>query len=319
VYARKTRGTDVRTPRERDADCAVAQAAAVVGDWWSLLIIREVARGRHRFEALQSELDISRKVLAERLRHLVAHEVLEREPYQHGPARYEYRLTGAGWELTPVLVSLQDWSDRWLLGDGALSGIASPDSREAARMRELAGMPVPAVALPASLGGELDVVADADATVLFGYPATGMPSPLPSDWAAIPGAVGCTLENRLFRDAAAGCAADGIAIRGVSTQRPDEQRAFAEAEDIPFPLLSDMALRLAAALRLPTFRAGQALRLKRIVFVIDRSRVIRSVTFPMTDIPTAVREAVDAARAIARPDATIPAGCRRQPAGSSPA
>jgi DNA-binding HxlR family transcriptional regulator/peroxiredoxin len=307
----------MRTPRERDVNCAVAQAAAVVGDWWSLLIVREVARGRHRFEALQGELDISRKVLAERLRHLVDHEVLLRKPYQRGPARYEYQLSGAGWALTQVLVSMQDWADRWLLGDGALSGIASPESGEAARMRELAGTPVPAVALPTTAGGKLDVVADAAATVLFGYPATGAPSPLPSDWAAIPGAVGCTLENRLFRSAAAACAADGIAIRGVSTQRPDEQHAFAEAEDIPFPLLSDMDLQLAAALRLPTFRAGQALRLKRIVFVIDRSRVIRHVIFPIADIPTAVREAIDAARAIARPDAMIPASYRRQPAGSA--
>jgi DNA-binding HxlR family transcriptional regulator/peroxiredoxin len=298
--ASEARRRRVRTLRERDTRCAIAQAAAVVGDWWSLLVIREVARGRHRFDELAGELDVSRKVLAERLRHLVGHGILERAPYQRGPTRHEYRLTGAGWALAPVLVSLQDWSERWLLGDGVLSGTASPDGGEAARMRELAGTRVPALALPATLGEGLDVVADASVTVLFGYPATGTPSPLPADWARIPGAVGCTLEARLFRDAAARCAAEGVAIRGVSTQRPDEQRAFAEAEGIPFPLLSDVDLRFAAALRLPTFRAGQALRLKRIILLVDRSRVVRAATFPVPDIPAAVRDAVDAAAALAR-------------------
>lgn len=290
----------MRTLREQDARCAIAQAVAVVGDWWSLLIIREVARGRHRFDELHTELAISRKVLAERLKHLVEHEVLTREPYQRRPARYRYRLTTAGWALAPVLISLQDWSDRWLLGDGTLTGLAAPETGEAARVHDLVGTPVPPVSLPANRGRHLDVVADAAATLLFGYPATGTPGPLPADWAAIPGAVGCTLENRLFRDVAEACAADGIAIRGVSTQRPDEQRAFAEAEQIPFPLLSDMDLRLAAALRLPTFRAGQVLRLKRIILLVDRSRVIKQVTFPVTDIPTAVTEALGAARGIAR-------------------
>lgn len=86
----------VRSVPERDAACAIAQAAAVVGDWWSLLLVRETARGHHRFDALQEELGISRKVLTERLAHLVEAEVLEKVPYQSGPVRYEYRLTESG-------------------------------------------------------------------------------------------------------------------------------------------------------------------------------------------------------------------------------
>ncbi|MGW6564421.1 winged helix-turn-helix transcriptional regulator [Streptomyces sp. NPDC054975] len=283
----------VRAVPERDAACAIAQAAAVVGDWWSLLLVRETARGRHRFDELQAELGISRKVLTERLGHLVDSGVLDRVPYQEGPVRYEYRLSPAGRALLPVLVAMQDWSDRWLLGDGSLTASADEHSAEALRVQELPGTRLPRLTLPAHTGDERDPVdPDAAATVLFSYPATGRPTPLPEGWDAIPGAVGCTLENRLFRDAYGKFTAAEIAVHGVSTQRPDEQRAFAAAEEIPFPLLSDMDARLAAALRLPTFRAGQTLRLKRAVLVLDRERTVRHVQFPVTDIPHAVETAL---------------------------
>ncbi|MFF3322964.1 winged helix-turn-helix transcriptional regulator [Streptomyces sp. NPDC002889] len=286
-----------RAVPERDAACAVAQAAAVVGDWWSLLLVRETARGRHRFDELQHELDISRKVLTERLTHLVDSGILEKVPYQRGPVRYEYRLTATGRALLPVLVSLQDWADRWLLGDGTLTASADEHSAEAVRMAGLPGTRLPGITLPAHTGGDLDPLdADSVATVLFCYPATGRPSPLPDGWSDIPGTVGCTLENRLFRDAYGQFLAAGVAVRGVSTQRPDEQREFAKAEDIPFPLLSDMDARLSAALRLPTFRAGQSLRLKRAVLVVDRERIVRHVQFPVTDIPAAVTTALGTAR-----------------------
>ncbi|MFC7258734.1 redoxin domain-containing protein [Streptomyces lutosisoli] len=121
----------------------------------------------------------------------------------------------------------------------------------------------------------------------------------PDGWADIPGAIGCTLENRLFRDAYDDFRAAGAEVRGVSTQRLDEQRVFAVEEGIPFTLLSDVELRLAAALRLPVFRAGQALRLKRAVLVVDRERVVRQARFPVTDIPGAVREALAVVRRVA--------------------
>ncbi|WP_329117499.1 winged helix-turn-helix transcriptional regulator [Streptomyces sp. NBC_01353] len=282
-----------RAVPERDAACAIAQAAAVVGDWWSLLLVRETARGRYRFDELQSELGISRKVLAERLNHLVDSGVLDKVPYQEGPVRHEYRLSATGRALLPVLVAMQDWADRWLLGDGTLTASADEHSAEAHRVHELPGTRLPRLTLPTHTGGERDPVdPDAAATVLFCYPATGRPSPLPEGWNDIPGTVGCTLENRLFRDAYREFTAAGVAVHGVSTQRPDEQRAFAAAEEIPFPLLSDMDARLSAALRLPTFRAGQALRLKRAVLVVDRDRTVRHAQFPVTDIPHAVETAL---------------------------
>ncbi|WP_418957673.1 winged helix-turn-helix transcriptional regulator [Streptomyces tritici] len=290
-----------RAVPDRDTACAVAQAAAVIGDWWSLLLVREAARGRHRFDELQRELDISRKVLTERLGHLVDSGVLEKVAYQRNPVRYEYRLTDAGRALLPVLVAMQDWADRWVLGDGRLTALADEDGPEAHRVHDLPGARLPAgLLLPAHTGGELDPVdADAAATVLFCYPATGRPSPLPEGWNDIPGTLGCTLENRLFRDAYPDFTAAGIAVRGVSAQRPDEQRAFAAEEDLPFLLLSDTDHRLSAALRLPTFRTGQMLRFKRLVLVLDRARTVRHVQFPVTDIPAAVETALEQARALA--------------------
>jgi DNA-binding HxlR family transcriptional regulator/peroxiredoxin len=276
-----------------DPDCAIAQAVTVVGEGWNVLIVREVARGRHRFDELAADLRISRKVLTERLTTLLAAGVLHREPYQLRPARYAYRLTARGRALLPVLVALQDWGDRWLLGDGDLTATAADDDAEVNRVRALVGTRVPEVALVATTAANLDVVdPDAARTVLFGYPATGIPGPLPDGWADIPGAAGCTLENRLFREAYPRFRAAGVAVRGFSTQRPDEQRAFAAAETIPFPLLSDTDLALVAGLRLPTFRAADAPRVKRVLLVVAADRTVSAVRYPVTDIPDAVNWAL---------------------------
>ncbi|GAA1368268.1 winged helix-turn-helix transcriptional regulator [Catellatospora chokoriensis] len=282
-----------------DETCGIAQAAAVLGDWWSLLVLREIARGHHRFDALVGELDISRKVLTERLGHLVEHGVVERRPYQTNPVRHEYVLTASGHGLLPVLVGMQDWADRFVLGDGSLTATTpgGDGDREAARIAALPGSRVPAgLTLPSTRGDVGDVVADAGLTVLFTYPATG--TAVPPGWSRIPGAAGCTLENRLFRDAWQSFTAAGATIHGVSTQRPDEQAAFAAAEEIPFPLLSDVDLELAAALRLPTFRAAQQIRHKRVILVIDRDRVVRHGIHPVADIPAAVAAALEAVREI---------------------
>jgi DNA-binding HxlR family transcriptional regulator/peroxiredoxin len=282
--------------RTVDEACGIAQAAAVVGDWWNLLVLREVARGHRRFDELAAELGISRKVLTQRLNHLVEHGVLERSPYQQAPVRHDYLLTERGRALLPVLVSMQDWADRWLLGDGALSATTTSESADAARMASLVGSAVPRVELPGSDGVARDVVGSASATVLFTYPATGRPTPLPSGWFDIPGTAGCTLENRLFRDHWPSFVDAGVAVHGVSTQRPDEQAAFAAAESVPYPLLSDVDLALVAALRLPTFRAAQQLRLKRLILVVDEARVVRHVLYPVLDIPAAVEQSLVLAR-----------------------
>ncbi|MGW5400105.1 winged helix-turn-helix transcriptional regulator [Streptomyces sp. NPDC003952] len=125
-----------------DEACGIAQAAAVVGDRWSLLVLREIICGQHRFDQLVGGLGLSRKILSERLRTLTDHHVLERRLYQERPTRYEYILTKQGLELVPVLVSLQDWADRWLLGDGPFTGVAQDQGVEA-RRNALVGESVP--------------------------------------------------------------------------------------------------------------------------------------------------------------------------------
>ncbi|MFD0268503.1 winged helix-turn-helix transcriptional regulator [Streptomyces sp. NPDC127106] len=281
-----------------DADCSIAQALDVVGDWWTLLIVRDAARGLHRFEEFQRELGVSRKVLAERLKLLVEAGVLTREPYQERPVRHEYRLTPRGRGLLPVLVALQDWGDAWVLGEGEMTATTQEASREAERVHGLRGRRVPELLLPDPVGELRDpVAAETPFTVLYCFPgAYARAESYPPGWAGIPGAKGCTLESCTYRDQLAEFTAAGATVHGVSTQRPDEQRAFAEAERLRFPLLSDADLGLTAALRLPTFRAAGVSRIKRLTLVLDRERTVREVIYPITDIEASVTAALTAVR-----------------------
>ncbi|MFJ9516999.1 winged helix-turn-helix transcriptional regulator [Kitasatospora sp. NPDC101801] len=293
-----------------DDNCAIARSLDVVGDAWTLLILRDVARGLHRFDLLQHELGLSRKVLTERLHLLVDAEVLAREPYQDRPPRYEYRLTPRGRALLPVLVALQDWGDTWLLGPGETTATADPGSQEAERVHALLGTRVPELLLADTTGQLRDPVAGR--TVLYCFPGAFVrPESYPPGWGTVPGAAGCTLESRSYQARLAEFAAVGATVHGVSTQRTDEQRAFAAAEGLDFPLLSDAGLELTAALRLPTVRAGGTTRLKRLTLVIGPDRVIRQVMYPVPDI----LDSVDAAlRAVSGP-----IGCAQEaasPAGS---
>lgn len=288
-----------RTPLD-DADCSIAQALDVVGDWWTLLIVRDAARGVARFDAFQRELGMSRKVLTERLKLLVEAGVLAREPYQERPVRHEYRLTPRGRGLLPVLVALQDWGDTWVLGEGEMTATTEEASREAVRVHALRGTRLPELLLPDRFGELRDPVADAPFTVLYCFPgAYARAESYPPGWAGIPGARGCTLESCTYRDQLAEFTQAGAAVHGVSTQRPDEQREFAEAEALRFPLLSDAELGLVTALRLPTFRAGGVTRLKRLTLVVDRDRQVREVFYPIRDIEASVTAALAAVRAAA--------------------
>lgn len=99
-------------------NCSVARTLDVVGEWWSLLVIRNVFWGQHRFEDLQADLGIARNVLADRLATLVREGVLEKRRYQERPERFEYHLTDAGEDLFAVLMELMRWGDRWRAPDG---------------------------------------------------------------------------------------------------------------------------------------------------------------------------------------------------------
>jgi DNA-binding HxlR family transcriptional regulator len=107
-----------------DMTCSIARTLDVVGDRWTLLILRDVFRGIHRFDGFLESLPIARNVLADRLGHLVERGVLRREQYAEHPPRYEYRLTRRGRELYPVLLALMDWGDQHLPREAAHDGRA---------------------------------------------------------------------------------------------------------------------------------------------------------------------------------------------------
>lgn len=266
--------------RAQPDHCGIAQALDVLGHPWSLLLLRDIAGGRTRFDQLVAETGISRKVLAQRLGELVGDGILERRAYSKRPPRYEYVLTRLGRGALPVLGALQDFGDTWLLGDGRPSANAEGDSNEVARVRALPGFRIP-------LLRTLDPVSDQPLTVVYCYPGNAFP-----DAQDVPGGVGCTLESCTYRDRLGEFAALGAAVVGVSTQRPSEQAAFAKANHIRFALLSDADLELATALRLPTFRSGGTTRLKRQTLIVDRERVVRATLFPIPDVTGSVEEAL---------------------------
>lgn len=277
---------------ELDADCGITQALDVMGDGWTFLIVRDIAGGTTRFDALQRVLGISRRALTERLTHLVEHAVLQRRSYSQHPPRFDYLLTPKGEALLPVLVALQDWGTRHVMGDGRLTATADAASAEARRVHRLVGRRLPRLTLhqhdgqPAALDG-FDTW-----TVLFCFPGAFAPTAQghPPGWSEIPGAAGCTLESMTYASRQPSFATLGAQIRGVSTQRPDQLAAFAEHARLPFPLLSDQDNKLAAGLRLPTFRAGGVDRLKRLTLLVAPDAVIQAIQYPVTDPAASVDE-----------------------------
>ncbi|WP_171166043.1 helix-turn-helix domain-containing protein [Streptomyces sp. I05A-00742] len=99
-------------------DCSIARTLDVIGEWWTPLVLREIFLGRRRFEEIQRDLGIARNVLTARLTRLVESGILERRGYGPSGARSEYRLTERGRDLYPVLLTLQNWGDRWLPAEG---------------------------------------------------------------------------------------------------------------------------------------------------------------------------------------------------------
>jgi peroxiredoxin len=146
----------------------------------------------------------------------------------------------------------------------------------------LAGASVPDVALPSTLGGEVDLAqAASERLVVYVYPRTGTPGqPSPEGWDDIPGAKGCTPQSCAFRDAQQELARHGAALIGISAQSPEEQTEFARREHIPYPLLADPDLVLAARMGLPTFETGGLHLYKRLTFVAERCRIVQ-VFYPV--------------------------------------
>ena len=101
-----------------DQECSVARTVSVIGDRWTLLVLRECFLRVRRFEGFQERLGIPRPLLAARLQKLVEAGVLTKVAYQERPTRYEYRLTSSGLDLYPVLMSIVHWGDVHMAKDG---------------------------------------------------------------------------------------------------------------------------------------------------------------------------------------------------------
>jgi DNA-binding HxlR family transcriptional regulator len=99
-------------------NCSIARALDEVGEWWTLLIVRECTQGSTRFDEFQSALGIARNVLTARLERMIELGILERFPLAARANTFGYRLTAKGEELYPVLVALMQWGDRWLAANG---------------------------------------------------------------------------------------------------------------------------------------------------------------------------------------------------------
>jgi DNA-binding HxlR family transcriptional regulator len=108
--------TAVPFPLPRDA-CSIAASLELVGERWSLLVIREVAWGNHRFSDIARGTGAPRDRLTARLNALVASGVLEKRPYSDSPPRSGYHLTAAGRDLLPVLQALLQWGDKWVAAE----------------------------------------------------------------------------------------------------------------------------------------------------------------------------------------------------------
>lgn len=101
-----------------DMNCGIAQALDVLGDWWTLLIVRDAFFGARRFSDFEANLGIAKNILSVRLQHLVDHEIFTKVDVGESGQRFEYRLTRKGEDLLPVLTALREWSDEWVFGHG---------------------------------------------------------------------------------------------------------------------------------------------------------------------------------------------------------
>jgi DNA-binding HxlR family transcriptional regulator len=104
--------------RFEQMNCGIAQALEALGDWWTLLIIRDAFFGARRFSEFERSLGIAKNVLSARLQHLVDHHILERADVGEEGERFEYRLTEKGDALVTVLTAMREWSDEWVFGRG---------------------------------------------------------------------------------------------------------------------------------------------------------------------------------------------------------
>ena len=163
-----------------------------------------------------------------------------------------------------------------------------PDDGSARHLRR--GKHLPDLELATTSDRPVNFARLAGRAVVYCYPFTGRPGlPDPPGWDVIPGAHGSTPQAAGFRDLYQGFLQAEAGVYGVSTQSISYQREFAQRLALPFPLVSDEALRLQRALKLPTFAAGGIAYLKRLTLVIDNGRIER-IFYPVAAPAAHARE-----------------------------
>ncbi|MDB5583649.1 MAG: hypothetical protein JWR80_8825 [Bradyrhizobium sp.] len=129
------------------AECPMARSVDVLGDWGSLMILREAFGGTTRFDDFQKQLEISRNLLTARLKKLVACGILERRPIAEEARRHEYVLTEMGKDLVTTIIALRQWGDRWLFRPApppiGMHDAADGSELEQLRVRSATGRDVP--------------------------------------------------------------------------------------------------------------------------------------------------------------------------------
>jgi DNA-binding HxlR family transcriptional regulator len=100
-----------------DKYCSIARTWSVVGERWTMMILREAFRGSRKYDEFEAKLGLGRNILSDRLRILVDRGIMDRQLYQRRPDRYEYRLTDKGADLYAVLVSLMRWGDKHMVDE----------------------------------------------------------------------------------------------------------------------------------------------------------------------------------------------------------
>ena len=173
-------------------------------------------------------------------------------------------------------------SQKRILHDPTVLPEDLPVPRDDGAARHLAGARLPALALAATDGAQVDLSALAGRTVVYVYPRTGRPGQAsPSGWDGIPGARGCTPQSCGFRDHFAELKRLGVAqLFGLSTQDTDYQREAVQRLHLPFAILSDADLKLTRALDLPTFAVDGMTLIRRMAWVIDDGIMTR-VFYPV--------------------------------------
>ncbi|MGW0856775.1 winged helix-turn-helix transcriptional regulator [Streptomyces sp. NPDC002690] len=136
----------VARTRFDDSDCPVARSVDAIGDWWSLLIVRDAFDGSRRFGEFQRSLGVAKNILTARLRALVAGGVLESVPASDGSAYREYVLTPKGRSLFPVIVALRQWGER---------NFFEPDEPHSRMVDREQGLPLRALEVRAADGRSL--------------------------------------------------------------------------------------------------------------------------------------------------------------------